>query len=878
MKIKFSIPYATKWGQHIGVCGNIPELGNGNPQMGLKLSYLPGDIWSGEVSFLSDIKVLDYKYFCLDENNNDIYLEPDLGRQIYLSDDCSSMFLSDYWLNNDAEQKALQSSAFAKVIFARTPSTKSNVLSKNTSPIRCLIKTEYVSLLPDEKLCITGNSKIFGSWDIENPLILEDKYFPKWEVEFSTDSSTNLEFKFGIYSNSQKKVTKWEDGDTRKLKIEADCSRQIFHLQTPQLNKYKWRGAGVALPVFSLKSKESLGVGEFIDLLPAIDWAKSVGLKLIQILPINDTSATFTNQDSYPYAAISVFALHPIYLNLEEIGVPKDQLTPLADKLNSFDTLQYEEVVKIKMEIARAVYLENYVSIVKDSRFLDFISENQHWLEEYALFCLLRDQFKTVNFEHWQGYAEYTPSLYSNFEKKELLFYSFLQYHLHLQLSKAANYARKQGIVLKGDLPIGIYRYSVDAWVAPHLYNMNGQAGAPPDAFAKNGQNWGFPTYNWKEMAKDDFSWWKNRFRHLSKYFDAFRIDHILGFFRIWEIPYEQIQGILGIFNPAVPLSPQDLRDIGYYNQPDRFTQPFITDAILTDTFGNDAQWVKKHLLHADFSFKEEFNTQRKVQTFLESIPERRDITEKVFNLLANVLLIEDSVGQLHPRFNLHETKSFHHLEHSIQDQLSKIYHQYYYVRQERFWEQEARAKLPAVIGATNMLICGEDLGMIPSCVPGVMNDLGILSLEIQRMSKNPAHLFVVKEDIPYLSVMSTSTHDMEPIRLWWETAEREDIQYFYNSILQLPGEVPIKCNHALVQRIINLHLNWPGMWAIFPLQDLLAMDPNWSKISPEEERINVPSNPKHLWNYRFHLSLENLKQNNYLNHLVRGMVLASGR
>ena len=878
MKIKFSIPYATQWGQHIGVCGNIPELGNGNPQMALILSYFPGDIWSGEVDFQPEIKVLDYKYFLINENTNEVLFEQGNGRKLQLFDRISSVFLSDFWQINDAVLKAMQSDAFTKVIFRRDEQEEEKSLLVSNQNITCKFITEYIPLLPDEKLCITGNLHVFGHWDINNPLILHEANYPKWSIDFSIDQEKNLEFKFAIFSTKLNKIVKWEEGETRKVEIDKKASLQIFHFQNPLLKSKKWRGAGVALPVFSIKTNNSLGVGEFLDLIPVIDWAKSVGLKLIQILPINDTSATFTDQDSYPYAAISVFALHPIYLNLENMGVPINQLISLKEKFNSFETLQYREVIKLKMELARTFYSDNFKSIIKEKEFSDFISENTHWLDEYALFCLLRDQFKTVDFEKWSEYSEFQTAILSDFEDKDLLFYKFIQYHLHLQLSKVAAYARAQGVILKGDLPIGIYRNSVDAWVNPHLYNMNGQAGAPPDAFAKNGQNWGFPTYNWKEMAKDEYNWWKNRFRHLSKYFDAFRIDHILGFFRIWEIPYQQIQGILGIFNPAVPLDEQDLKAIGYYDHPNRFTHPLITDSILSETFGEDAQWVKKHLLNNDLSFKKEINTQRKIQSFLDSNPDKRYIKEKVFNLLANILLIKDDTGQLHPRFNLFETSSFHLLDFNIKDQLSLLYHQYFYVKQEEYWEKEARAKLPAVIGATNMLICGEDLGMIPSCVPGVMNDLGILSLEIQRMSKNPSHLFVEKNDIPYLSVMSTSTHDMEPIRLWWETSNFSEIQFFYNSILNLQGRAPSKCNHFILQRIINLHLNWPGMWAIFPLQDLLALDPEWSNIPAENERINVPSNPNHFWNYRFHLSIEELSRNKSLNQLIQGMVLSSGR
>ena len=157
--------------------------------------------------------------------------------------------------------------------------------------------------------------------------------------------------------------------------------------------------------------------------------------------------------------------------------------------------------------------------------------------------------------------------------------YYFIQFHLHLQLLEATNYARANGVVLKGDIPIGISRNSVEAWTEPHYFNLNGQAGAPPDDFSVNGQNWGFPTYNWEVMEQDDYSWWMKRFRKMSEYFDAYRIDHILGFFRIWEIPMHAVHGLLGQFVPSLPMSREEIESYG-------------------------------------LPFREEFDTQRKVETF----------------------------------------------------------------------------------------------------------------------------------------------------------------------------------------------------------------------------------------------------------------------
>ncbi|MCB0635938.1 MAG: 4-alpha-glucanotransferase, partial [Lewinella sp.] len=465
----------------------------------------------------------------------------------------------------------------------------------------------------------------------------------------------------------------------------------------------------------------------------------------------------------------------------------------------------------------------------------------------------------------------------------DLAFYYYLQYHLDRHLAGVADYARGRGIVLKGDIPIGIYTYSADAWVEPELYNMDGQAGAPPDAFAAEGQNWGFPTYNWEAMAADGYRWWRQRFTQLGRYFDAFRIDHILGFFRIWETPIEQVEGILGHFNPAIPVSIDELRQRAISFDFDRYCRPYITDDWLAELFGPEADYVKQTFLlpvgGGRWQFREEVSNQRALAAALPA--DKADLEKKLFRMVSNVLLLPvpgSQATEFHPRISLFDTYSYQQLDGHSQWQLRELHDDYFYRRQEDFWREQGMTKLPAMKDATDMLICGEDLGMVPACVPDVMRDLGILSLEIQRMAKNPKTEFLQPADIPYWAVCSPSTHDMPPIRLWWEEEEPGRRQRFYNQELGWWGDAPDTCSPELAGAIIHQHLHWPAMWTVFPLQDLLAMDGALRRDDPAAERINVPAIVQYYWRYRMHLSLEDLLAADDFNGRLRAMLAQAGR
>jgi len=901
MIVRFKIHYQTRWGQQLAVTGSLPKLGADDPTRAFLLEYPSDGYWGADLELEDAVGAFTYKYLLLEENGGRRRIEWGAPRRVKrgTAPPDGVLHLKDAWRPRKHSENSLYTSAFQNVIFRQERFRPRPLGNTGGKPVvRFQIHAPRVPA--GLQLCVTGNVAELGNWHAASALVLGNTDHPLWSGAIALRSGLTIEYKYGLYDPGHKRIVYLEAGENRR--IPASWIAAGDHLVVS--DEYfrhpagQWKGAGVAIPVFSLRSHEGLGVGEFPDLKRIIDWARRVGLNMVQILPVNDTSATHTWVDSYPYAAISVFALHPLYLHVEDLdysfsGVRERELLDRREALNRLDKVDYEAVMDLKLGLAREAFAAVCEEFLKSKAFRSFFKNNKHWLEPYAAFCYLRDEYGTVDFNQWGEYAVFSAKKLKSLVSAraahypEVAFHYFLQYHLDRQLGEAAAYGRERGVVLKGDIPIGIYRFSVDAWTAPHLYNMDGQAGAPPDPFSDTGQNWGFPTYNWSEMAKDDYQWWRHRLQQLSRYFDAFRIDHILGFFRIWEIPYEQVEGLMGHFNPALPVSLEEFGQRGIPFDYDRFCRPYIPEHYLYEYFGEDTDYVKTTFLQETrphhFQFRKGLDTQRAVADFLAREENRGHLhlQSTLSDLIGEVLFFEAAGSEgaaFHPRIKLQETRSFQDLSEVIRQRLDDLYVNYFFRRQEEFWRQQAMKKLPAIKEATNMLICGEDLGMVPDCVPGVMDELGILSLEIQRMSKNPATEFLSVDDIPYLSVCSPSTHDMSPIRAWWEEMGSEQRERFFREELGMTGEPPSFCEPFIAERIIRQHLYWPSMWAVFPLQDLLAMDGQLRLDAPFEERINVPSNPKHYWRYRFHLPMEQLLQEETFNDYLKGMVRGAGR
>ena len=909
MKVSFKIDYGTYWGQRLYICGSIEELGGWDVEKAFALECPFPDTWEGDFNLSTNRKKsIEYKYFLKDEHTGEIQWEWGKNRTLILEPArFNEMRCRDFWRSEQNIENAMFSSAFTDVIMKR-PSDQKKVSSSSSiikgKVLRIQIYAPRVGV--DYQLCLVGDQPTLGNWDPSQALILDDAHYPVWSIDIDASKlQFPLQYKYGLYHNKRKNVVSLEDGNNRMIRSLVCEDKKSIKIQTDINYRYPvgmWKGAGMAIPIFSLRTKNSFGVGEFADLIPLVNWVKRTGLKLIQVLPVNETIVTHTWTDSYPYSSISVFALHPIYLNLEKLGKVNDKAFMLEfDKtkelLNSLDAIDYETVLRFKSGYYKKMFDQERDEFLADDDFKEFYKTNQEWLVPYAAFCYLRDKYETADFSQWEEFALYnaeklkklTDSTNENFD--DIAVHYYIQYHLHKQLLEASEYARNHGVVLKGDIPVGIDRHSVEMWQHPQLFNSGYQTGAPPDDFTAKGQNWGFPTYNWEEMSKEGYAWWRERLIHMARYFDAYRIDHILGFFRMWEIPNDAVTAILGKFNPALPLTRDELQDQEIWFDYERLCEPFIREYFLWDIFGELKESVENDFLDeiesGVFKLKKEFNTQKKIDDYFTYGREESELSaneirirDGLFELCEEIIFIPDSNSHgegFHPRICMDESESFINLDEDIRNILESLYIEYFFHRHNEFWKQEAFRKLPPIITATRMLACGEDLGMIPRSVPEVMNAVGILSLEVQRMPKDPDIDFLHPADVPYLSVSTTSTHDMTTLREWWQE-DRERSQRFYNQVIAFQGEAPYFCEPWLVKEILNQHLLSKAMWAIIPFQDLIAMSGNLRREDPSAERINNPSNSKHYWRYRMHLNIEDLLMEQKFNEMLYEMVNQSGR
>ncbi len=761
----------------------------------------------------------------------------------------SDIEVRDLW-SDRPEDSPLWSAAFRDVILRREAPAEAP-----ESRFNILLRTNAADIHPGEVLGIAGDIPALGSW-IE-PLRLSEGDCKTARLQANevdgtagrpqdcaaggclwsgrlnisaADGGGVFHYKYVIAEAATGRILHWEEGENRTCRIPERGRALILQDCAPRFLRPALRCAGVAVPLFSLRSRNSFGVGEFSDIKPLAEWTAACGGHIIQLLPVNDTTVTGTWTDSYPYNAVSSFALHPIYINLAEAGVETDEeFKMLQRELNALPSLDYERVFREKMRLLHKAFdkfcrgLEG--NLAADAGFAAFVKENSGWLLPYAVFSCLRDDSGSAITSQWGKYAVYSRKKALEYVKanpQRAGFIYWVQYQLHLQLKAAAACAHRKGVALKGDLPIGVSPLSADVWAAPQLFNLDMQAGAPPDAFSADGQNWGFPTYNWERMARDGFRWWRERLKKMSCYFDAYRIDHLLGFFRIWEIPSRHKSGIMGHFSPALPYSAAELKQFGFD----------LSRGNLLSRNENDGLFVED--------------------------PRRK--------------------GFCHPRIAARLTPAYKALDPGLRAAFDALSEDFFYRRHDSLWRRSALEKLPALMHATSMLCCGEDLGMIPSCVAPVMAQLGILSLEVQRMPKDPSEEFADPARYPYCSVCTTSSHDTSPLRAWWEE-DRAATGRYCSNMLKMEGEAPLHCTPQIAERILRAHLESPAMLAIIPLQDYLAADADLCYGGdPADERVNIPAVHNHYWRYRMHLTLEDLLSDTAFSSRMRSLMRSCGR
>ena len=806
-----------------------------------------------------------------------------------------NIIVYDHWIDIP-EDSYLYSSAFTDCIRRR----KTTPVALSDYPITARLKVRAPQLSGKQKLMIVGNESTLGAWDVRKAVNMYEHNYNEWiiDVDVTKLKSNIFYFKFIAVDVFDHANVIWEDRDNRRIELPdmKEGNVIVYELDEAFFPIYNIRCAGTQVPVFSLRSKTSFGVGDFGDLKKMIDWIAMTQQRVLQLLPINDTTTTHTWTDSYPYSSISIFALHPQYADLNALPQIKDdnerkKFEELRLELNALPQIDYERVNDAKTEYLGIIYKQEGKKVLATAEFKKFFAESEHWLVPYAQYCHLREKYGTADFNKWPDHKLFDETERSTLSNprsaayKDVAFYYYVQFILNKQMAEAHDYARSKGVVLKGDIPIGVNRHGADVWQEPRYFNLNGQAGAPPDDFSVNGQNWGLPTYNWDEMIKDGCRWWIHRFANMAKFFDAYRIDHVLGFFRIWEIPIESVHGLLGQFSPTLGMTREEIEAYGLHFQEELFTEPFITDWVIERMFGERAGMVRDTYLEPShdgrYRMKEAYNTQRKIEAAFADATDQDalNLRDGLYALVSDVLFVRDhrDPNKFHPRISVQFDFIYESLYDSDKYLFNKIYNDYYYRRNNQFWYREAMNKLPKVVEATRMLVCAEDLGMVPDCVAWVMEELKILSLEIQSMPKDPNIRFGVLSNNPYRSVCTISSHDTPTMRQWWDE-DWQRTQDYYNNVLCKYGAAPHPLPGWLARDIISRHLLCPSMLCILALQDWLAIDENIRLADQDRERINVPSNPRHYWRYRMHINIEDLIAGHDFNQNVTDLIRESGR
>ena len=890
MTVQFNIEYKAMFGEQI-----VVNIQTEEGELKLPLETTDGERWACDWCVESPEKSYTY-YYSVEREGRAVKTEwLMIKHQLDVNAKKAAVYtLYDHW-KAMPEDAFLYSSAFTDCINHQAPQEMKP--ETGSKIVRLIVRAPQ--LRDGERLGVLGADKALGAWDVQKILPMTQHTYNEWvaDIDAAHLDGSHLEFKFVAFRNAKNELL-WETSMNRTVDLPEMKAGELVSYELDQafFALYNRKLAGTQVPVFSLRTRKSAGIGDFGDLKTMIDFVASTGQKVLQLLPINDTTITHTWSDSYPYSCISVFAIHPQYADLHALPELKDakaraEAEKTRAELNALDKIDYEKVNDFKINYLRQVFNQEGEKMMKTAEYKAFFQASELWLVPYAQYSYLRDKNGTADFNQWPDHqvwdeaerkvlADPKTAAYKN-----VAFFYFVQFVLDRQMQEAHEHAKAKGVILKGDIPIGVNRNGCDVWTEPKYFNLNGQAGAPPDDFSANGQNWGFPTYNWFEMLKDGCQWWNRRFQNMARYFDAYRIDHVLGFFRIWEIPVHSVHGLLGQFAPALAMSREEIESYGLHFQEDRFTRPFITDWVLDRMFHERAGEVKeKYLDRLDderYQMKPEVDTQRKVEALFADVTNEKELwlRDGLYALISNVLFVRDHTnpGVFHPRISAQLDFIYESLYDNDKAAFNRLYNDYFYRRNNQFWYQEAMKKLPKLVQATRMLVCAEDLGMVPDCVPWVMDELKILSLELQSMPKDPSVKFGHLSRNPYRSVCTISSHDMPTLRMWWdENIQRT--QEYYNTMLYRQGSAPHPLPGWLASDIISRHLTSPSMLCILSIQDWLATDEALRLPDADAERINIPANPKHYWRYRMHLNIEDLAADKRFVQNITEMISQSGR
>lgn len=912
MKLRFSINYTTAWGESLHVMISYRQRNGKTKHQNLQMQTQTGEWWYVETTVMESrqnpILSMSYHYQVEAEDGYVLRREWNMVKRTFPVDSSKNYVFDDVW-----RDVPLTFPLYTKVMYATKEKEAAPIVEMPNALYRKTVIFDVAApqLQKGEALAVCGSHPTLGDWNPSRYLMMHPMGDDQWRLTVNVDNvSLPIAYKYVVVDTATHELKAWEEGDNRIVGGDSrilggdkgyndenislsDDTVLVLQGHPLRVKERSWKCAGISIPLFSLRSEHSFGVGDMGDLKRLVDWASLVGMKVIQLLPLNDTTSMHSWTDSHPYNAISLRALHPHYLDLEQMPELKDKQAQgvfqrQRRELNALEDSDYMAVDRVKTDYINKVYEESGEEVLTSEAFHTFFKANESWLLPYAFFCALRDKFGTAHYEDWPQYATYQQhDLMKNTQPDSPLYAHirktyFVQYHLHTQLLQASQYAHQKGVALKCDIPVGVYRDSVETWTNPTLFNMEMQMGTPPSRDELMGQNWGFPPM--RDTA-EAIAFQHELLLYWQQFFDVVRLDHVVSHFRIWEIPRTQLFADMGHYMPALPMSEEEINRCGLAFRRELFTRPFINDHILEKLFGVHAPYVRETFLQKKayhlYDLREEYDTQVKVQRFFEGRNDENSqwIRDGLYRLIANVLFLEDPYQpeMYHPRYGVFNAPVFDILTAEEKNAFMTLYNDYFFLRHNDFWRHRASRRFDKLREDVRMLVCAEDLGLLPDCVQEVLDEQRMLTLEVQRMPKDSEVEFARLSAYPYRSVATISTHDMAPLRQWWEEFPGRTQRYFA-TMMQKEGRAPKHLPAHLAEELIARHLYGPSMMCILSLQDWLAMSADLRRKDPWSERINAPFDPYNQWKYRMHLTLEQLMTAQQYNGKVRQMIERSKR
>ena len=661
---------------------------------------------------------------------------------------------------------------------------------------------------------------------------------------------------------------------------------------------------GIVVPLSALYTKECPSCGDFLALKDLADFCQKAGFSIVQLLPVNDTGT-----QSSPYSGLSAFALHPLFIRIS--ALPEFKAAMKSNKAFSTEYKNFEKNFEYKRRFNYAEVLSEKVKLLhllfnyiekknaKDEaeaaklnkELAEFVSKNL-WIIPYAVFKNIKDENMQASWKSWEpslqklSYDQIKLKWQNKAKKSSHDFFVWCQLRASQQFKEGAECLRAKNIILKGDIPILMNEDSVDCWTYPEFFRQELRAGSPPDGGNPMGQNWGFPTYDWDRLEADEFTWWKDRIKTSAQYYDAFRIDHILGFFRIWAASEKDTTAYLGHTIPYADFSHKTLNDLGFSDDRIKWlSEPHIpTGTIESITWNHDEATAVLEKLCDRVNSEELWNFKKEIEGDKEIYAMHFFDDEGKDNAIKNALaekwrdrsLIQIKKDHFVKVYTFQNSTAWKTLSWEEQEKLKKLFAETE-VKENELWGKQAETTLSAIVHASDMIPCAEDLGVNLAVMPEVLKKLDILSLKVIRWTREwekPGQPYIPFADYPELSVATTSVHDSSTLRQWWNQ-EKDSVWAFLNS---LQADNKPDGNSAFIPEIAEFIMRafakCKSSLLINPLQDYLFLEHSFYLENENDERINIPGSVNDFnWTYRIPVTISEMAENKGLLNKIKTIV-----